>query len=123
MMKFSKIITAFALSAFIAVGVFGMMGMEGHHHEPGCPFMPGENVICQMDVFDHISAWQHMFTSVVPSLVILLLSAAVVVFVGQRKRPPDIPILSGIRNFSRQKDIPNLYQQLFSKGILNPKIP
>lgn len=116
------IIAAFSLAAFLAVGVFGMMAMTGHHHEPGCPFMPGEQAICQMDAFDHISAWQEAFTAVVPSLVILLLAVAVVFYVWRREWPPDIPARVRLRP-KRQNQTPNLYQELFSRGILNPKIP
>lgn len=122
MKTLKPIIAAFALSAFLAVGVFGMMAMTGHHHEPGCPFMPGEQAICQMDVFDHISAWQEAFSVVVPSLIVLLLAAAVVFYTWQREWPPDISIRVRLRP-QQQNQIANLYQELFSRGILNPKIP
>jgi hypothetical protein len=122
MKTLKSIIAALALAAFLTVGVFGMIAMTGHHHEPGCPFMPGEQAICQMDVFDHISAWQEAFTAVVPSLIILLLAVAVVFYVWQREWPPDIPARVYLRP-EQQDRIANLYQELFSRGILNPKIP
>lgn len=123
MKKFSKIITVFVLSAFIAVGVFGILGIKGHHHEPGCPFMPGEKVICEMNIFEHISAWQQSFTGIVPALMVILLAAITLWFLWKQEWPPDIPILLRVRIISRNSDIPNLYKELFSRGILNPKIP
>lgn len=123
-MKILKIIIATTMFAtFLNVGLFGMMTMTGHHHEPGCPFMPGEHVICQMDVFDHIDAWQSMFTTTLPSLILLLSVAAIAFFVFKREWPPDIPILAVLLSERHHRTIPNLYQQLFSRGILNPKIP
>lgn len=123
-MKLLKpIISTFVLIAFLAVGVFGLMAMTGHHHEPGCPFMPGEQAICQMDVFDHISAWQNAFTAIVPLFIILLSFAAIALYIRHKERPPDIPIRPRIRPDSWHANIPSLYQRLFSRGILNPKIP
>lgn len=119
-------IATFVLIAYLALGSFLMMGMMDHHHmmAGGCPFMPGEQAMCQMDAFDHISAWQSAFVSVVPTILILSILAAVVVFAWRHWYPPPDLILASVAYRARARTtIVPLYQQLFSRGILNPKIP
>jgi hypothetical protein len=88
-----RLLITFVLISFIAIGGFGYHYpvFSDHHHEPGCPFMPGEQAICQMDVLDHISAWQKSFTALLPSfLVVLILSAFYVLW--KAFNPPDLPL-------------------------------
>ena len=123
MKKLNPFIAAFALIAFITVGVFGMMAMTAHHHSPGCPFMPGEHVVCQMDVFDHISAWQHAFTAIVPVLMLVLFVGTIFLFVWHREWPPDTLVLLSVKPRRQRTNISDPYRELFARGILNPKIP
>ena len=126
MRKHRHIIAALALVTFFFVGGLGMFAISGmdHHHMTGCPFMPGEQAICQMDAFDHITAWQNAFTAVVPSFVVLLL-VALVLYISFRwlDHPPNATNKIHLRVGNIRIKIPNLYQELFSNGILNPKIP
>jgi len=118
------ILVSVILATFMAVGIFGLMAMTGDHMHTGCPFMPGEQAICQMTVFDHISAWQSAFTATIPSVLALLLFAAVLyISFSWLDRPPNIQNPIRVRVGSHGPDIPNLLQELFSSGILNPKIP
>lgn len=120
----NPIVGALLLSIFIVVGVFGMMAMpmDMMHHD--CPFMPGEQAMCQMTPLDHISAWQGAFTGIVPSVITFLLLVAVIyVAFGWLDRPPNLKGVLRARSREQSPDIPNLLQELFSKGILNPKIP
>ena len=123
-MQFLKqTILTLALIAFIGMAGFGMFAMTGHHHEPGCPFMPGEQAICEMNIFDHISAWQNTFTGVLPSIFILILAVALnFVYWFNYDKPPDLRGRVSPRS-SPGLNRPNLYQELFSSGILNPKAP
>lgn len=111
---------------FLITAGFGFMvpmTMDGHHHEPGCPFMPGEQSICMMTPLDHIAAWQSTFTTLVPDAVkLVLLALCFVAILPQLFRPPDKLRRSLITVFTLDLP-PPLYQQLFSQGILNPKAP
>lgn len=125
-MRILKTTIAFTiLSAYIAFGSFLMMGMMDHHHmSGGCPFMPGEQVVCQMDAFDHISAWQSTFVAIAPTILALSILAAVTVLTLRHWYPPPdfVPIRIYYYRRTEVAIIP-FYQELFSNGILNPKIP
>ena len=108
---------------FIAVAVFGVVAITPSHHQPGCPFMPGEQAICPMGLFEHISAWKNIFTVSIPAIFIILIFAALLNFAFWLFHlPPRLPVVFRrlkIKNFFYN----NLYQELFSQGILNPKAP
>jgi hypothetical protein len=123
-MKFIKTtIAILSIAAFLVIGSVGIMAMSGHHHEPGCPFMPGEQAICQMDVFDHISAWQSTFTTVVPELVVYLLLAAAVFVAWRYYSPPDLFVRVPLARRKFEPARVSVVQELFSSGILNPRAP
>ncbi len=112
------------LTAYLMVGGFMMIGSMQHHEMSGCPFMPGEQAICQMDAFAHISAWQSMFASTVPTTFIIALLAVAILLAWQSWWPPPLQIIrSSLYERRRELAFIPLLQQLFSDGILNPKIP
>ncbi len=116
---------AFFMIIFLFVGGIGFMPMmaETHHHEPGCPFMPGEYSVCLMTPFDHVAAWQGMFATIVPdtSMAIFGMMFLGLILVVLWK-PPDIARrISGASTGYDSHLL--LYQELFSRGILNPKAP
>lgn len=114
------------LIAFATFGGFGMLaigGMGGHHEEVGCPFMPGEQAICDMNALDHISAWQNTFTVTVPSLFIYTFLLGLVLFVWKYYNPPDLFVRRLSSRLSEYYISISFYQELFSSGILNPKAP
>lgn len=115
-------ITVLSIAAFLAIGSVGMMGMSDHH-EPGCPFMPGEQAICQMDVFDHISAWQSMFTTTLPALAIYLVLTAVIFVAWIYYSPPDLFVRAFLERRRFEPARISIIQELFSSGILNPRAP
>lgn len=117
------IFAIFILTTFLIVGGFGMMAMGNHHHEPGCPFMPGEQAICDMNALDHISAWQNAFTVTLPTLFVYLLLAVVVLFIWKYYSPPDFFVRRLLPICNRDPVSVPLYQELFSSGILNPRAP
>lgn len=90
-----------------------------------CPFMSHSEVICSMDVTDHIGAWQSVFASVLPTTftLIVLLFVAISTFPAffLKKYKPSPPLYKQIREriytyFHRP------LQELFSNGILHPKL-
>lgn len=114
------------LIAFATFGGFGMLaisGMDGHHEEVGCPFMPGEQVICDMNALDHISAWQNTFTITVPPLFVYMLLFGVVLFVWKYYTSPDLFVRRSSSHPFEEYIAVSFYQELFSSGILNPKAP
>ncbi|MCA9358694.1 hypothetical protein KC926_00620 [Candidatus Kaiserbacteria bacterium] len=93
-----------------------------------CPFMSHGEVVCSMDIFDHLAAWQSDFMMLVPAsasllgslAAILLLSIAPHLLFSYQK------LLSQRRIIYRQTN-PSLVslhplQELFARGILNPKL-
>lgn len=132
-MKISSFfVSAFAIS-FLLMNLFGVsmlgMGMDGHGETGHCTFM-GETVICKMTIFEHVSAWQQMFTTVfqkTASTVIIFFIISSVAFILQRY------IFSIFELFSQewqrllriQPCSPVIFTYLeliFKRGILNPKI-
>lgn len=124
-MRFPKtLVTALLLLSLVVVGGFGLVLMTDHHHELGCPFMLGEEAVCGMDILDHISAWQQMFSVAIPALFVLAYSVIIVTAcLWKFFDPPDfkLSVPSSIR-------VPifrifNPCQELFSCGVLNPRAP
>lgn len=94
----------------------------------GCPFMSHEEVLCSMNPLDHVSAWKSAFTAIAPSFTLLLLTLAAVgvafaiapnLLLRQRYRQEILPqeIRDQIYTFSYRP-----LQELFSNGILHPKL-
>ena len=102
------------------------MGMSGGMTD--CPFVEHGEVICPMNLTDHMEAWKSVFLSVVPTLTLLLAAAGVAIFVvtvapnllqNTRYLQPTLTI------WSRPKTYTFSYrplQELFSNGILHPKL-
>ena len=128
----TKILSFTLLTAFLGAMFFSLfhmsMGMDMYGGMTDCPFMSHEEVICPMNLADHIGAWKSVFTSVAPTLALLFVTAGAAVL-----------IVSTAPNLLRriQYASPPLYrwlqartytfsyrplQELFSRGILNPKL-
>jgi hypothetical protein len=95
---------------------------HSHHHSPGCPFMPGEYVVCTMTIMDHIIAWKNVFMSTAPIVLVFLAPLVFVYFLHTRDEPPDFFVRQHRHSLLGAFIPPPLYQKLFSKGILNPRI-
>jgi len=108
--------------------LFHMTHMDMSMGMVDCPFMmPGEG-ICPMDLAEHVGAWKTAFQSVIPTLVLLLVSAGMATLVASvapnlLRRvlyflpPPHSRLPMQIYTFSHRP-----LQELFSNGILNPKV-
>jgi hypothetical protein len=83
-----------------------------------CPYMAGQHSVCPMDFSSHITAWEDMVRTILPTVLLLIIAA--VIFVTWRTTTEDGPPLFLRRRPERQI---SPYTELFSSGILNPKIP
>ena len=123
-------VAVFLLTGFLGLSHFGMtMNTEGDMAISDCPFMSGM-AICNMNLFEHIATWQSMFAHIQQPqnsmLVLLFLLSASFVMVGWIKQS----YLSSEDNLYQFAYLPcreyipkgNSLQDLFSNGILNPKL-
>jgi len=132
MNKATKILSVILLALFLGTMFFSLfhmsMGMDMSGGMTDCPFMSHEEVICPMNLADHIGAWKSVFASVAPTLTLLLAVAGVAVFVASiapnllgRVRYASPPLCrwlqTRIYTFSYRP-----LQELFSNGILHPKL-
>lgn len=122
------IILTFLLGAMF-VSLFHMStGMDMTGGMRDCPFMSHEEVLCPMSLVDHLGAWKSAFLTTA-STILYLFAAAGMVAIAVSIAP----------NFltARYKPIPARYrwlrervytysyrplQELFSNGILHPKV-
>ena len=131
----ARAILFLGLIAFLLIGFFGMphsnmvMGPDGNMTMSNCPFMSGQAVVCNMNPLEHIAAWQSMFTSTLQqngsTLILLLLAALALALVWTRLRWPTPPKAIESVSFIVHRENylpPPLLQELFSNGILNPKV-
>src|SRR3989338_10557198 len=127
----------FGISAFLAVGVFGMshssdMKMNDNGTMSGCLF-DGRAEICPMTIAEHLSRWQGMFTAIPQKAGLLMLLFALISAVGalvfsilKRNQLLLLKYFSDRwRLYLKQNPHLSLFDHLreaFSRGILNPKI-
>lgn len=110
-------------------GLFHMtMGMDMTGEMSGCPFMTHEATLCSMSVTDHIESWKSAFLAAVPGFTLLLLALAATAIIltiaphlllKRRWAEPLISkhVLERVYTFSYRP-----LQELFSRGILHPKL-
>ncbi len=127
----SKLLALTAIVFFLGTMFFSLfhmsMGMDMFGGMNDCPFMVHEEVICPMDLADHLGAWKSAFLAVVPTLAILLV-VSMAIFVAliapnllrriQYASPPQSRWLK-VRTYTFSY---RPLQELFSNGILNPKL-
>ena len=93
-----------------------------------CPFMSHEEVICPMSLTEHIGAWKSLFLSTAPALALLLVVACIAVFVASiapnllRKVQYISPPLTRWLEVRTYTFSYRPFQELFSNGILHPKV-
>lgn len=132
MSRVNKILSSVLLVLFLGtmfLSLFHMsMGMDMAGGMSDCPFMAHEEVVCQMNFADHVGVWKSIFASFVPTLVTLLAVTGVAVLLVslapnllKRFQWPPVPPLSQVNkklfSFSYRP-----LQELFSNGILHPKL-
>lgn len=93
----------------------------------GCSFMSAGESLCSMSVLDHLEAWKIIFLTILPTLTLLLtlgITAMIVVLVAPhvlltyiRPAPSFRYLLERTYTFTSRA-----LQDLFSNGILHPKL-
>lgn len=114
--------TSIVLVAFIMLAGFGLYVPTMNHdgHEMGCPFAPGGTAICAAPLA-HLEHWQSAFVTILAETLVL---AAALIFLGAPFPIPKIdPQYERYRLRARIPVRPPMFQELFSRGILNPKAP
>lgn len=125
-MKFtSYLILAFLLGAmFVSLfHVSGGMNMSGGMTD--CPFMVHEEAVCAMNLTDHMSAWKSVFFVTVSTIVLLIIAVVCITLLAPNllrrilyTSPPTLVWLqTRIYTFTYRP-----LQELFSNGILHPKV-
>jgi hypothetical protein len=109
------------------VSLFHMsMGMDISGSMSDCPFSAHEEVLCPMNLADHITAWKTMFLAVAPVTIILLTGAVALlaafspVILGLRREVVTILYRQFRRKRYRYSYRP--LQEMFSSGVLHPKV-
>lgn len=129
----NKVAGGILLAVFLSVlslSLFHMpaAGMDMSADTSGCPFMAHETTLCSMSVLDHVGAWKSAFLAVVPGFTLLLsvlvgaivlLSVAPNLLLKQRYRILPLPKKTNERTYSYSY---RPLQELFSSGILHPKL-
>lgn len=133
---YARSVLAVGLAVFLLVGVMGLphFGMSMSMDEHGnmtmtdC-YMPGMTAMCNMSAIEHIASWQSAFASIVQeygsTLLLLLLFAVIaiaIVWVRQQYPPPKNLNVYRYRVRQEHRLPPAPLQELFSSGILHPKI-
>ena len=120
------LLLAMLLSASAGVAHFGMDMRQGGMAV--CPLMGAPAAVCNMNVFEHIAAWQRAFAGVFAGgrdMVLLLIALAFFLMFGGRHklafRSDASPSERSRRFLKDQIDIFNSLQEAFSNGILHPK--
>lgn len=121
-----RLISSVVLAAFAGGALLSLMLMGAAVHDGvgkfGCPLMPLQATVCTMTALDHVAAWQAMFTAIPQGMILLIL--AVLICVAWRSLVPAIEQSRGApARFAREPyhAFP-AFQELFSSGILHPKL-
>lgn len=94
-----------------------------------CPFMTHDEVVCGMNLNDHIGAWKSLFLTHLPAHFMGFLVGAVVALIAsvaphliylRAKHPP--PIQWRQLTQATYAYAVRAYQDLLSSGVLNPKV-
>lgn len=110
------------VAIFTAVTLFGLPLTAAHMgHETGCPLMPGEEVLCEAAIFLHLNHWQMAFAAFITEML-LLLALAILYVRPELFKLPDRSY-RGAPTERRGLKRPTTLEELFSRGILNPKAP
>lgn len=86
-----------------------------------CPYMFGEQSMCAMDTFEHLTAWKSLVLTIPTFIYILTLF--VLVFSFQLLLSSSPPLLQQLLYYRKTKFEPIIskLELAFADGILNPK--
>jgi len=126
MPNIKKFLFGLALLVYVTVAIFSFIHIahmaEMNMPMENCPFAAGEHSFCQMSITEHIRTWEELLQAVVPAFKILTLGSALLVLFSFGYF--SLRIARFLLYLKRERlRIYSLYQQLFARGILNPKAP
>ncbi len=128
-MKLAKTTSAFVLLFFVGtmfVSLLQMATISNTNH--GCPSMGHEDSICLMSFAEYMNSWKstYLATTTYFATNLLLLSLLIIatsVAPNLLKKSTHLSILLRFRQRDKQTyKLPFFLQDLFSNGILNPKL-
>ena len=109
------------LIALVVAAVFGVyITFAPMQHGAGCLMMPFEVALCGNSAAIHLEHWQSAFAAVLANVFLLLALALTFIRPELFKLPERRLVTFSAR--SREPARPTLFQELFSRGILNSKI-
>lgn len=118
------VLILFALAAFSGMGVFWAADSQDGAMA-SCPFSHG-SAICAMNALEHIAEWKALFAGLPQKsaslLAILIFAFAAAVFPPRRESPADKSLIAFRRFFLIFRPVFNYLREIFSRGILHPKI-
>lgn len=129
-MNIVKYLLISGIGAVLFLNLFGLafaMPMDSDGHMVGCPLVVTATM-CQMSPFEHISAWQNMFTTTAPNGIAALLLLLAFVAVAWFETNFGIRLYQEIRGLLRYCDrtyyLPTRHflQEAFSNGIIHSKV-
>ncbi len=111
-----RLLASIIIFAFVVAAVFGLY-IPMMEHGMGCPFMQGGTALCTVPLA-HVEHWQSAFTATL--IYLLALYAAALLFIVRMD-------LFGIADHQYERYRlreripmgPTLFQELYSRGILN----
>lgn len=114
--------TYILLITLVFSAVFGLYLMPmGHMGGMDCPFAPGSFSMCATPLA-HLEHWQTALMATLIQLVLLVLALVVLAFF---RAEPDANKDPRYERYRLRRNIPvrpPLFQELFSQGILNPRL-
>lgn len=113
----------------MSLSIFHMsQGMDMRGNSAHCPFMEHEEVLCGMNLAEHLSAWKTVFTVVMPTILLLATAITLTTFVYQavyvRATTLRWTVLRVPWRCLRERVYTFVYrylQELFARGVLHPK--
>lgn len=132
-MKFFAGITLAIFLGLMFVSLFFLSGAADMTHGMSsmsdCPLMADREIVCSMNLFEHMGTWKTLFSNLIPSALTFLLAVGAAVFIATtapylQRRP--IFHLRLIHWYQQSRniysDVVRAFQELFSSGILHPKV-
>lgn len=111
----------FVASIFLSLFHFGML-MNGESHMANCPFMSGETD-CPMTLSEHMSAWQNAFVAILPEVSAVFVAALLLLIIWREDFSRSLYSNRYFEKILSREHVPSgSLQELFSQGILHPKL-
>lgn len=125
--KYTKTFAPLVIIGYIFIAVFGLLPMVGMshnmmNHDTNCPYSTDMQAVCDMG-FSHIRGWQ-----VLSNVIIVTIFSILILAIFNLLQPFEKTLLINgvwLKRIRKRDEYtpPDLYQELFSQGILNPKNP